>query len=401
MTSTMTSQKDYSLIRATNKGLGGAGSPLLTHTFPDTSGCNREAGIITLLLVESPTADFTLTFVGEWAWTTFGIALLMAMIEGLETGEVSSGIGTGESEERGASLIEEFCLLGLQGSQPIGDNANALTLGVVSLDFGCEPPIVQLGDFEGDGLINVVHPLQEGGKPGWKGVRDDVGGDLGLSIKLMGVDGLLGISERPLHMRRSRDESDEGDLGRLPIDVVDDKIGDSPLILLVTVGDLRGEVVSGVTLVQLLLKSPYLHCMMLAFLSLALGVLDGVRGALCEGHMELGAEIIAGAVHLSQEGERTFGCMSGQLEFLLEGGGSCGTTEDGKGGARRHLRRRGEFACLQSRSGGVQSGQYWYRERTGWEGWRGLNAGHGRVGGMRRMETLLLDVLLLSCKGWC
>jgi hypothetical protein len=84
----MTSQKNYYLICTTNEGLGGASSPLLTHVFPDASGVNCEARIITLLLVESPTTDFIWAFGGEWARAAFGISLLMVVVKSLETGEM-------------------------------------------------------------------------------------------------------------------------------------------------------------------------------------------------------------------------------------------------------------------------------------------------------------------------
>ena len=39
---------DNYLIHAMNEGLGGAGSPSLTHAFPDTLGANHEAGVMSI-----------------------------------------------------------------------------------------------------------------------------------------------------------------------------------------------------------------------------------------------------------------------------------------------------------------------------------------------------------------
>ena len=108
----------------------------------------------------------------------------------------------------------------MDGPELIGDNMDALALGVVPFDLGCETPVIQFGDFESGSLIDMVHSLQEGGKPGGERVRDGVSQDLGLGVEFMGVNGLLRISERPLHVRRARNETDEGNLGGLPINIV-------------------------------------------------------------------------------------------------------------------------------------------------------------------------------------
>jgi hypothetical protein len=66
-------------------------------------------------------------------------------------------------------------------------------------------------------------------------VGDGVRRDLGLSIELMDIDGFLWISEGPSHTGRPWDATDEGDLGRLPIVVMDDEVGDPSMILLKTI----------------------------------------------------------------------------------------------------------------------------------------------------------------------
>jgi hypothetical protein len=48
----------------------------------------------------------------------------------------------------------------------------------------------------------------------------------------MDVDGFLWISEGPSHTGRPWDATDEGDLGRLPVVVMDDEVGDPSMILL-------------------------------------------------------------------------------------------------------------------------------------------------------------------------
>ena len=153
-------------------------SRVLTHASASLRRLDREAGIITLLLDESPSLGLTTTVDGASEW--LGVSLLMPVCESLESCETSTCFGSCEPRMTEPQRIERICLLKLEARDLISELDGSLVEVVVALDVSAEAPVVEEVGFDHEGLKCWGLRAQELDEPVGENVRIGLDGDNGV-----------------------------------------------------------------------------------------------------------------------------------------------------------------------------------------------------------------------------
>ena len=155
-------------------------SRILTHASASLRRLDREAGIITLLLDESPSLGLTTTVDGPSE--RLGVSILMPMSESLESRETSTCFGSCKPRVTEPERIERICLLKLEARDLVTEFDSDLVEVVVSFDVGTEAPVIEEVGFDREGRECGGLRAQELDEP--------VGKDVGI-----GLDGDNGVGE--------------------------------------------------------------------------------------------------------------------------------------------------------------------------------------------------------------
>ena len=124
-------------------------SLVLTHASASLRRLDREAGIITLLLDESPSLGLTTAVHG--ARERFGVPILMPMCESLESCETSTSLGSCEPRVTEPQRVKRICLLKLESGDLVPQVDGDLVEVVVAFDIGAKSPVVEEGGFDHQG----------------------------------------------------------------------------------------------------------------------------------------------------------------------------------------------------------------------------------------------------------
>ena len=155
-------------------------SRILTHASASLRRLDREAGIITLLLDESPSLGLTTTVDGTRE--RFGVSVLMPMCKGLKSCETSTCFGSCKARVTEPQRVERVCLLKLEARDLVSESDGDFVEVMVAFDVGSEPPIVEEVGFNHEGRERGGFRTQELYKP----VGEDVG---------VGLDGDNGVDK--------------------------------------------------------------------------------------------------------------------------------------------------------------------------------------------------------------
>ena len=209
-------------------------SLVLTHASASLRRLDCEAGIITLLLDESPSLGLTTAVYGTCEW--FGVSVLMPMGESLESCETSTSFGSCEPRVTEPQRIECICLLKLESSDLVPKFDSGLVEDVISLDVSAETPIVEEVGFDHEGRECGGPRAQELDKPVGEDVRISLDGDDRVGEKGVEEQLLVVPSKRTGRVLGPFKIFDEGCLYGLSIDGTDDEVGEMAVIGLETFG---------------------------------------------------------------------------------------------------------------------------------------------------------------------
>ena len=124
-------------------------SRVLTHASASLRRLDFEAGIITLLLDESPSLGLTTAIDGTCEG--LGVSVLVSMHKSLESCKMSTCFGSCKLRVTEPQRIERICLLELESSDLIPKFDCGLIKVVIALDVGAETPIVEEVGFDHEG----------------------------------------------------------------------------------------------------------------------------------------------------------------------------------------------------------------------------------------------------------
>ena len=124
-------------------------SRVLTHASASLRRLDREAGVITLLLDESPSLGLTTTVDGTCEW--FRVSILMPMCESLESRETSTCFGSCKSRVTEPQRIECICLLKLEARDLVSKFDGGLVEVVVAFDVCAKAPVIEEVGFDHEG----------------------------------------------------------------------------------------------------------------------------------------------------------------------------------------------------------------------------------------------------------
>ena len=165
-------------------------SRVLTHASASLRWLDCEAGIITLLLDESPSLGLTTAIDG--ACERFGIPVLVSMRKSLKSCETSTCFGSCKPRVTEPQRIERICLLKLEAHDPVSKFDGSLVEVVVALDVCTKAPVVEEGGFNdqcrecgGLGTQKLDEPIWEDVGVGLDG--DDGNGEKGMEEELLVV----------------------------------------------------------------------------------------------------------------------------------------------------------------------------------------------------------------------
>ena len=116
-------------------------SRVLTHASASLRRLDREAGIITLLLDESPSLGLTTAVDGTREW--LGVSILMPMCQSLESCETSTSFGSCKPRVTEPQRIERICLLKLEARDLVSEFDGGLIEVVIAFDVCTEAPIIE------------------------------------------------------------------------------------------------------------------------------------------------------------------------------------------------------------------------------------------------------------------
>ena len=203
-------------------------SRVLTHASASLRKLDREAGVITLLLDESPSLGLTTAIDGTRE--RFWVSILMPMRESLKSCETSTCFGSCKPRVTEPQRIERICLLKLEARDLVSEFDGSLIELVVALDVGTEAPIVEEEGFDHEGREGGGLRAQELDKPVGEDVWVGLDRDDGDSEEWMNEDLLVFPSECAGRVLSTLDEFDEGGLYGLPIDGTDDEVGETAIV---------------------------------------------------------------------------------------------------------------------------------------------------------------------------
>ena len=218
-------------------------SRVFTHASASLRRLDREAGIITLLLDESPSLGLTATVDGTCEW--LGVPVLVSMCESLESCETSTCFGSCKPRVTEPQQIECICLLKLESSDLVPKFDGGLVEDVISLDVGAETPIVKEVGFDHEGRECGGPRAQELDKPVGEDVQisldgDDRVGEKGVKEQLLVVPSkCTGRVLGPFKIL------DEGCLYGLSVSSTDNEVGEAAVIGLESLGTLSESEESG------------------------------------------------------------------------------------------------------------------------------------------------------------
>ena len=207
-------------------------SRVLTHASASLRSLDREAGVITPLLDESPSLGLTTTVDGTCEW--FGVPILVPVCQGLESCEASTSFGSCKLRVTELQQIECICLLKLETRDLVSEFDGGLVEVVITFDVRAKAPVVEKGDFddqcrEGGGL-----GTQELDKPIWEDVGVGLDGNDGVGKEGVNEDLLVIPSQCACRVLRPLEILDKGGLYHLTINGVDDEVGETTIVGLET-----------------------------------------------------------------------------------------------------------------------------------------------------------------------
>ena len=156
-------------------------SRVLTHVSASLQRLDREAGIITPLLDESPSLGLTTTVDGTRKG--LGVPILVSMCESLKSRETSTCFGSCKPRVTEPQRIERICLLKLESSDLISELNGGLIEVMIAFDVSAETPIVE--------EVGFNHKGREHGRLRAQELDEPVGEDVWI-----GLDGDDGIGEK-------------------------------------------------------------------------------------------------------------------------------------------------------------------------------------------------------------
>ena len=156
-------------------------SRVLTHASASLWSLDREAGIITLLLDESPSLGLTTTVDGACEW--FGVPILMPMCESLESCETSTCFGSCKPRVTEPQRIECICLLKLEARDLVSEFDGGLVEVVIAFDVGAKAPVIKEVGFNHEGRERGGLRTQELDEPVGENVWVSLDGDNGVGEK--------------------------------------------------------------------------------------------------------------------------------------------------------------------------------------------------------------------------
>ena len=124
-------------------------SRVLTHASASLRRLDREAGIITLLLDESPSLGLMTTVDGTREW--LGVPVLMPMCKSLESCETSTCLGSCKPRVTEPQRVERICLLKLEARDLISELYGGLIEVMIAFDVCTEAPVVEEVGFKHEG----------------------------------------------------------------------------------------------------------------------------------------------------------------------------------------------------------------------------------------------------------
>ena len=153
-------------------------SRVLTHASATLRSLDREAGIITHQLDESPSLGLTTTVDGTCEW--FGVSILMPMCQSLESCETSTCFGSCKPRVAEPQRIERICLLKLEACDLVSEFDSGLAEVVVAFDVCAEAPVIEEVGFNDEGCERGGLRTQELDKPVGEDVWIGLDGDNGI-----------------------------------------------------------------------------------------------------------------------------------------------------------------------------------------------------------------------------
>ena len=209
-------------------------SRILTHASASLRRLNREAGIITLLLDESPSLGLTTAIDG--ASEQFGVSVLMPMRQSLESCETSTCFGSCKLRVTEPQRIECICLLKLEARDLVSEFNGGLVEVVVALDVSAEAPVIEEVGFDHEGRERRGLRAQELDEPTGEDVRICLDGDDGVSEERVEEQLLVVPSKRAACVLSPFNILNEGRLYRLSVDGADDEVGEATVVGLEALG---------------------------------------------------------------------------------------------------------------------------------------------------------------------
>ena len=153
-------------------------SRVLTHASAFLRRLDREAGIITLLLDESPSLGLTATIDGTSE--RFGVSVLMPMCKSLKSCETSTCFGSCKPRVTEPQRVECICLLKLEARDLVSELDSGLVEVVITLDVSAEAPVIEEVGFDHEGHEYGGLRAQELDEPVGEDVRIGLDGDDGI-----------------------------------------------------------------------------------------------------------------------------------------------------------------------------------------------------------------------------
>ena len=203
-------------------------SRVLTHASASLQRLDREAGIITLLLDESPSLGLMMAIDGTREGLR--VSVLVSMRKSLQSCEMLTCFGSCKPHVTEPHQIEHICLLELEAGDLVSQLDCCLVEVVVVFDVGAKAPIVEEGGFDDEGGKCGGLRAQELNEPVGEHVGISLDGDDGVGKEWVEEEFLAVSSKRPGCVLGPVKIFDEGGLYRLAIDSTDDEVGKAAIV---------------------------------------------------------------------------------------------------------------------------------------------------------------------------
>ena len=327
-------------------------SRVLTHASASLRRLDREAGIITLLLDESPSLGLTATVDGTRE--RLGVSVLMPRCKSLKSCETSTCFGSCKPRVTEPQRIERICLLKLEARDLVSESDGGFIEVVITLDVGTEAPVVEEMGFDHEGRERGGLRAQELDEPIGEDVGIGLDGDNGIGEEGVEEELLVFSSQGATRVLSPFDVLNEGGLYGLPVDGANDKVGEAAVVGLKPLGalsesDESGEC-GGVVACSYVGKSLLEGCHLLSPHPVGEGVLGFGGVEVCPPLVRLTLGLFEGGLGhlLSQYGSKLGGeTIPKLLELGIAGGRGDGeiwvkeVVDEGVVKSRGDLQRRG------------------------------------------------------------